>query len=461
MKQKLLLLVVILFTTFSFSQTSFTAKIPIASTADTPYNIASGTIDNDGYIDIVVGTYNANTLEVYINNGDGTFATAVNITNTLGGIGGLKLVDLNNDTYLDILATGYSSDSVVWFANDGNGNFGAQQVISSSVNGASGLAVGTIDSGTTLDVAIAAYDSNSVVWFSNDGAGNFTGPNTIINSLTAPGVVNLKDIDGDSDLDALVLTGQYNSNNVINIYKNNGSGAFTDGTVSVSTGEDYLFNGNFVDMDGDANLDILVTELDFTPGNGLLLWFEDNGAGFTRTIIPTSIGNPAVAQLHDLDDDNLKDLIVSSGALADTNDIIWFKNNGSGSFGAEQVISNTQGQPYVYTVADFDNDNDLDIASCDYNQDALNWFENEKYTLSNPSFEKKAISFYPNPTLDKLYFRSNTIENFEISVYDVLGKKVLNTELSIDNSLNVSDLKSGLYIIKFEGLNSTYKFVKK
>ena len=68
-------------------------------------------------------------------------------------------------------------------------------------------------------------------------------------------------------------------------------------------------------MDGDSNLDILVTELDISLGNGLFLWFEENGAGgYTRTVITTSIGNPSVAQIKDLDDDGFNDMVLSSGA---------------------------------------------------------------------------------------------------------------------------------------------------
>lgn len=449
------------------AQTSFAAKQTINNaTGNAPYNIASGFVDNDNFADIVVGTLLGDTLEWYKNNGDGTFTLQPLVTNSLSSIGGLKLVDLNRDTYLDILATASNNDMIAWYPNDGNGNFNiaGEQIISSSLDGASGVAVGTIDNGTSIDIAVTAYFGNEVVWFSNDGTGNFTGPNSIDNTLANPGAINFKDIDSDGDLDALVLTGQYNSNNVIEIFRNNlapsGSVSFTKDATSVSTGEDFLFNGNFVDMDGDANLDILVTELDTTPGAGSLLWFEDNGSGFTRTEIATSIGNPSVAQLHDLDDDGVKDLIVSSGASGAGNDIVWFKNLGGGTFGAETVIDNTQSQAYVFTVNDFDNDLDLDIASCAFNQDDLNWFENERYTLSTPSNELSTLKIYPNPAKAHIYFKHTTLESIGLKVYNVLGKEMINTTINTNESLDISKLNNGVYLIRIDELNTTYKFIK-
>jgi len=228
----------------------------------------------------------------------------------------------------------------------------------------------------------------------------------------------------------------------------------------VTDNKDYLFNASFEDLDGDTNLDILLTELSTTPGGGAFYWYEYNGTGYTETQFTTTIENPSVAQVKDLDDDGLDDIILSNGNSGAGVDIVWFKNNGGGSFAAEQIIDDTQSQVYVYAVIDLDNDNDLDIASCAFNQDQLNWFENEKYTLGVSSFENKDIVFYPNPTQNKLYFSSNKTEVSTISIYDILGKKVLETTLNSLQSIDVSNLKAGLYILKIQGKDRAFKFVK-
>jgi hypothetical protein len=172
------------------AQTSFEPKITIDSdTGDNPYTMATGLIDNDSFLDIMVGTDVDNTLIWYKNNGDETFTKQTNTPNTMAGVGGLKLVDLNNDSFVDILITAYSSDFVAWYANDGLGNFGTEQIIA-TVLGASGLFVGDIDGDLTPDVAVTSYDGGQVVWFANSGGtGTFGAANIIDNTLSTPGAI--------------------------------------------------------------------------------------------------------------------------------------------------------------------------------------------------------------------------------------------------------------------------------
>ncbi|WP_296386794.1 T9SS type A sorting domain-containing protein [Winogradskyella sp.] len=454
------------------SQTVWAAKTTIdAATGNNPYTIANGLIDGDSNLDIVIGTDEDHILVWYKGNGDGTFVKQTAITNTLMNIGGIKLVDLNNDGDKDILAVGFGAYSgptlamdskLVWFANNGSGSFGAEQLITDSYDGMSGLFVGAIDAGATPDIAVTASADNEVVWFSNDGSGSFTLAGTIDNTLTTPGVVNMKDIDADGDLDALIATAVYGGD-VIEIFRNDlvpgGAVAFAKDATSVATGKEGFFNATFEDIDGDANLDILATEISYGGGSGgQLYWYEDNGAGYTENTFTTTTNNPAVAQFRDLDNDGLKDIIVSSGALADVADLVWFKNNGAGSFGAEQVINDTQSQVFVYNVADFDGDLDLDIASNAYGADNLNYIENLLETLGTDNFDVTSIKIFPNPARDILNFEGfNT--SIEVSIFDVLGKSVLSKSLNTNETLDVSELVSGIYTITINGTFAS-KFIK-
>lgn len=71
------------------------------------------------------------------------------------------------------------------------------------------------------------------------------------------------------------------------------------------------------------------------------------------------------------------------------------------------------------------------------------------------------VSFYPNPTKGFLTIKSNLrLSNAEI--YNMVGQKVLTFE-SINNSINVSSLEKGVYILKYQLNNETqklYKFIK-
>lgn len=67
------------------------------------------------------------------------------------------------------------------------------------------------------------------------------------------------------------------------------------------------------------------------------------------------------------------------------------------------------------------------------------------------------LNFYPNPvTNGKIYITSKNTSAKEISIYDVLGKLVLQTSLNVNNKeVNVNALNSGVYIIKIKEGDAT------
>lgn len=465
MKRKLLNAVLVCFVTLTFNaQTEFGPKQTInANTGNNPFAIASGLIDGDAYADIITATTITNQLIWYKNNADGTFTAQPNIPNTIDFVTLVQLMDLNNDTFLDVVVTGYSSNSVTWYANDGLGNFGPEQLIG-TVNTASGLDFGDIDGDSTIDVAATSITDNNIVWFSNDGTGTFGSANVIDNTLIAPGTIVLRDIDNDGDLDALVSTAKGSGNvDVLQIFHNdlipNGTVDFIKDATPVTSGKNYFNSAIFEDLDGDSDFDILATELNVTTGTGHFYWYENTGSGFTENLIATTIGNPSTVLFKDLDNDGLKDIVLSSGTAGEGKDIVWFKNNGAGVFDSELVIDATQSNTFAMTIVDFDNDDDLDIASLSYNQNDLNWFENLKFTLGMGESFLQHVKMFPNPTKNLLYFEGIKNESV-ISVYDMLGKQILTTSISEGESLDVSALNNGIYILKFDGNNSTFKFIK-
>ena len=58
------------------------------------------------------------------------------------------------------------------------------------------------------------------------------------------------------------------------------------------------------------------------------------------------------------------------------------------------------------------------------------------------------LGFYPNPVSNgKIYITSKTTLDKEISIFDVLGKKVLQITIS-SRELNIASIPPGVYIIK-------------
>ena len=75
--------------------------------------------------------------------------------------------------------------------------------------------------------------------------------------------------------------------------------------------------------------------------------------------------------------------------------------------------------------------------------------------LSVSDFNSNSFSLYPNPTnTGSVSISSNNSEAISVQVFDILGKQVKNETLT-NNTLNVSNLKSGIYIVKITQNNAS------
>ena len=138
------------------------------------------------------------------------------------------------------------------------------------------------------------------------------------------------------------------------------------------------------------------------------------------------------------------------------------KGDDVGGFSSEHIIDDTNPAIFDVEIADFDNDGDLDIGTTSYLSAQFSVFLNDRFTLSTDSIEaQQPISIYPNPTTDVLNFNGPFTKDLKVNVYDVLGNRIIAQTVKIGSSLDVSRLNNGIYIIKFEDFDSTYKFVKK
>ncbi len=85
--------------------------------------------------------------------------------------------------------------------------------------------------------------------------------------------------------------------------------------------------------------------------------------------------------------------------------------------------------------------------------------------LDTTNTPQEGFKIFPNPVREKLQidFPEN-LESVTITIYDVLGKQILETQISKNNrAINLEYLPSGIYISKLQGLNlkeNTFKLIK-
>ncbi len=228
--------------------------------------LSLGDIDEDGDPDLILSGYNGLLpVRIYENNGTGSFAIVDNLAWSYRASSSLG--DIDNDGDLDLILTGCVNGPDQFtkiYQNDGTGSF--VEINPGTLTGVSSgsTAFGDLDDDGDLDMILTGRYSDGPVShyvaeiYENDGSGSFTE----INAGTLTGVnsssVALGDIDNDGDLD-LVLTG-YSSGSAYNskIYRNNGSGAFTEigaGTLTEVAKGSIAFG----DIDGDGDLDLIHT----------------------------------------------------------------------------------------------------------------------------------------------------------------------------------------------------------
>tara|TARA_R110000787_G_scaffold96415_2_gene199723 strand:+ start:1342 stop:2721 length:1380 start_codon:yes stop_codon:yes gene_type:complete len=253
--------------------------------------------------------------------------------------------------------------------------FSEQLIISTEAGGARGVFAADIDGDGDLDVISAAESDDKVAWYENlDGLGDFSPQNIINQNLNAAVDVFAADLDGDGDNDVLVASKGHTQQEgkVVWFINNDGQGSFLTQPQIISELTLGAVSVFATDLDGDNDLDVLSASFD----DNKVAWYKNDGLGNfgTQQIITNTAYSTRDVFAADLDGDNDMDVLtVSTG----TDKVIWFENlDGFGNFGAEQIItSNANAVAYIY-ASDIDNDGDLDVLSARSFENTVAWYEN-------------------------------------------------------------------------------------
>ena len=323
---------------------------------------AAADVDNDGDEDLYVTNFGPNTL--YRNNGDGTFTDVsrrAGVDDPLWGTTA-AFADYDSDSDVDLFVGNYMDFTLAKHKRCGDV---ARKLISYCHPD--------------------AYESVPNVLYRNNGDGTFT------NVTREAGLWNLEgktlgalwtDYDLDGDVDLFVA-----NDSVRNfLYRNNANGTFTEVTLESGTG--YSEEGrpeagmgvDAADVDGNGLMDLFVTHL----SNEVNELYLNNGDGtFTNGTNVAGLGAPSLLYVgwgtafFDADNDADPDLYVTNGHVMDDieaySDFISYRerdflfvNNGTGRFVERGLVAGELfGEADVgrgMTVLDFDHDGRIDVA---------------------------------------------------------------------------------------------------
>lgn len=337
----------------TFDEVSEFAGVDVSGEFDTGPIFAD--YDGDGDLDLLVGGAFETPLKVYRNLGDGTFEDATEASEILSsGIVelGLSFGDYDGDQDLDLFVTHwiafaepdppFRKPEHLW-RNDGDGTF-------SPATQAAGLVIETpvihySFTGTFADTnsdarpdLLLASDFGTEQYFLNDGDTTFTEATSSVNSAENAMGQAVADYDNDGDLDWFISSiwdpdgfPEANWGTTGNrLYRNDGSGVFSDATDEAGVREGYWGWGScFADFNLDGHLDLFhvngydidgadTSDFEMDPSR----LFLSNGDGtFTERsaelgLIDTEQGRGVVCFDYDRDGDI--DLFIANGLGGDS-----------------------------------------------------------------------------------------------------------------------------------------------
>ncbi len=73
---------------------------------------------------------------------------------------------------------------------------------------------------------------------------------------------------------------------------------------------------------------------------------------------------------------------------------------------------------------------------------------------------KASFSILPNPASEYIEIVGLENKNISISLYDIFGKLIKYCLKESNNKINISDLDSGIYFLRIDGINQSQKFIK-
>ena len=279
----------------------------------------------------------------------------------------------NYDTTVTVTAV---NDAPTFFSE---ASFTAGTIIN-TVDRVQSMITADVDGDGDLDIvatSIAADDSGSLTWFENiDGQGTF-GVEQVITNLAVEeegitGTITVADVDGDGDLDVVAS----DSDTTVAWYENtDGLGTFgaQQAITTTATGANTVIAA---DVDGDGNLDVVVS----SASDNTVAWYENTdglGTFGAEQIITDTVFGASLAAVADVDGDGDLDVVASDSGTT----VAWYENtDGLGTFGAEQAITTVVDEDIIpIAVADVDGDGDLDLVTTILDNDdnsTVAWYEN-------------------------------------------------------------------------------------
>ncbi len=322
------------------------AAVAAEFTESMPYNsggsisaVAVGDFNGDRKPDLVTTNSIANTVNIMLGNGDGSFAAAVNYAVAQDPVA-VAVGDFNNDGKSDLAVASSLGNRVSILLGNGDGTFSAGAVYGV---GSTSVVAGDFDGDGNADLAVVRNDLAIVLLFGN-------GDGTFRSGVAVASTAGSNLIAGDFNNDGIGDLAYTYQRDELATLLGNGDGSFRPVSYSPSSLTTGLSTG---DLNGDGNSDVVAP--DYT-GVGVAL---GNGDGTFQPSVHYSSSTPFdFTTLADVDGDGKLDVIAVNSYYHTVNVLL---GNGDGTL-KTPIAFDTSPNPVGIVAADFNGDGRTDIA---------------------------------------------------------------------------------------------------
>ncbi|MEM7160815.1 MAG: FG-GAP-like repeat-containing protein [Bacteroidota bacterium] len=283
------------------------------------------------------------------------FSEEIDISKSINYPETAEVVDIDDDGDQDVFCTSIGDGKVSFFENVGNGQFAEMQIISYAARSSSQLYFEDLNADGKIDLISTSSDLDGVFWMENLGGGEF-GPEQVIESFySSISSIKIQDIDSDDDLDLMVFS-VFSSSSSLETFINNGTGSFSL-LEQFTDFEEHIALVESADLNGDGHADLFLNNtlediFIFLPNNG-------NGTFGQRDTTQTDFSLGHTIELFDMDNDG--DLDIFTGQFVNPGTLLWYENDGLGSFSIPIPIQEGFNNIKDIEPGDFDNDGDIDF----------------------------------------------------------------------------------------------------
>ncbi|MFL2911979.1 MAG: cadherin domain-containing protein [Opitutales bacterium] len=301
--------------------------------------------------------------------------------------------DFNRDGALDLILLEKALDTMQIFKNNGRGTFTSSSHALGSGSTPVYAKTADFDEDGFLDLAIVLKGADEVRILKNQATDDITFlPNSDITGVKDATFIDVADVDMDGDQDVmLICLDDLNGNQIIKWYSNDGPLYYENSAdlLRFSAGANLEFdiaqiNGiqsmNLGDVDQDGDMDLAIaSSLD---GNFSLFLNDGNGSFASPILLYKQLdGQAHGVQLVDLNQDDKLDVVITTKSPNQLG-VILQNFDGGGEFQAPTFFYPSDTFVNDFDLGDIDNDGDLDIVSSSSSDSKIRWFNNDNGKFS-------------------------------------------------------------------------------